>query len=746
MPGSRVFRQPGRGAPGVTGQGVTQARCARVNRRSVVVYALIGLAAQLAFLAGAVALILAGTASQGSAITASSAAEQLELTNLTLRGDFLNAQQALRGYQVTSQDRFLVSYYTDRLQYAVALRDARDQAWPGSLPGLAAEARTAATAFGLADQSVAVPPASARGTALFQQAAAKSDRFVAQNYRMQRLLTAQRGYYAAASQRSLGIGLGASTGAFAVGLALPMLLAAFLLRRSILPLRATTTTVRRLAAGDHAARVASAGPAEIRELAMSINYLADESDRLRAVEEQRKRLREAIRDTAIRIREHLRTGAITRETVTDLRERLGCERVWVLLLRDGRVTVPEGNIFEAGLAAVLERNAQAVNEYAASAVRLYRRRGSLAIDLRSGEEAAFPADVRSALLAAGGVHLLLVPFGAATELLGILGLLRNDPGRPWTPMETAEIESLAGDIGRGLDHARMYQEEERLVEELRDLDRAKAGFLASATHDVQTPLTSIIGYVEMFQDGDLGPVTPPQAQALAAVKRSTRRLRSLIEDMLTMSRIEMGVFRSDLRPVDLARLVPEAVEAIRPAALDKGLALEVACADSGLMVDGDADQLDRVLTNLLSNAVKYTPPGGRVTLDATSEGAGAVVCVTDTGMGISAKDQRSLFTPFFRASNAVASSIPGSGLGLSIVRTIIENHHGDICLRSAPDEGTIVTIRIPLLGQDRAADGTRPAGTRPAGTRPAGTRPAGLAADEPVIGAREPRGGYAGRQ
>ena len=155
------------------------------------------------------------------------------------------------------------------------------------------------------------------------------------------------------------------------------------------------------------------------------------------------------------------------------------------------------------------------------------------------------------------------------------------------------------------------------------------------------------------------------------------------------------------------------------------------CPPSGLIVDGDADQLDRVLVNLLSNAVKYTPRGGQVCTALAREGDAAVLTVADTGIGIPAADQAALFTRFFRASNAVAGAVPGSGLGMSIARTIVANHDGDISVASAEGEGTTVTVRIALAGPgvtparvDRAGDSPRPeAGTaRPGSAPPGGTR------------------------
>jgi len=197
---------------------------------------------------------------------------------------------------------------------------------------------------------------------------------------------------------------------------------------------------------------------------------------------------------------------------------------------------------------------------------------------------------------------------------------------------------------------------------------------------------------------------------LDAVDRNARRLMTLIENMLTTAKIEMGGFTTRRRPVDLAGLVTAAADVIRPAAAAGGLDLEVSCPPSGLIVDGDAEQLDRVLVNLLSNAVKYTPKGGQVRTALACEGDSAVLTVADTGIGIPAQDQAALFTRFFRASNAVAGAVPGSGLGMSIARTIVANHEGDISVASAEGAGTTVTVRIAL-----ARPGVPPARTGRAG-------------------------------
>jgi signal transduction histidine kinase len=170
----------------------------------------------------------------------------------------------------------------------------------------------------------------------------------------------------------------------------------------------------------------------------------------------------------------------------------------------------------------------------------------------------------------------------------------------------------------------------------------------------------------------------------------------MIEDMLTISKIELGAFTSRLQPLDLGTLLPPAADVIRPSAGAGGLSFQVSCPDHPVVIDGDPEQLDRLLVNLLSNAVKYTPRGGSVALSLDRADEAAVLSVADTGIGIPEEDQDALFTRFFRASNAVEAAIPGSGLGLSIVRTIVANHHGELNIKSGRDQGTTVTVRIPL--------------------------------------------------
>jgi signal transduction histidine kinase len=221
--------------------------------------------------------------------------------------------------------------------------------------------------------------------------------------------------------------------------------------------------------------------------------------------------------------------------------------------------------------------------------------------------------------------------------------------------------------------------------------------------------------MEMLLDRELGELSGEQEQTLERVSRNAVRLQDLIEDLLTISAIEAGTFTTVVRPVSLLDVIAGAVEDAGPAVAAKAVTLTTALTADGLVVDGDASQLTRVLTNLLSNAVKFTPAGGQVTVTAEAAGGWAVVSVADTGIGIPEADKKDLFTRFFRASNATKQAIPGTGLGLSIIQTIIAGHGGELSLQSQEGAGTTVTVRLPLAP---TADPDEPADHQPLRTVP----------------------------
>jgi signal transduction histidine kinase/CHASE3 domain sensor protein len=680
------------------------------ERRSIAFYAWVGLAIQGFLVVGVTIFVLAGATYQQTAITElRQRAQGMELANLSLQSGFLETQQALRGYQATGETRFLESYYSGQDGFVLTLRRLHSLAWTAVLGGVTAQAATAQANFLAGDRAAAAPPRSATAARLYDQASASADRFLAQNAALQRRLAGESSALAGQSERTLGIGLPGTSAVLAVGLLLPVIAVALTIRWTHKPLQQITRMVRRRTLGDMAVRAVPGGPADVRKLASSHNTLADASDRLRLAEEERTRLLLAVHRASVRIRGHLHADAVIQEAVTASREHLAADSVWVGLVNGDEIAPGSCN---AGSWDTADAVVGEIPDRPVGWLRdMYRGRGSYCVQDLCEPDPNIPAEVRETLQRRGASSLLLAPFGAGPELLGVIALLRHDPARRWGKAEIEAAEYLAEDVGRGLEHARLYEGEERLVVQLQSLDQAKNAFIAAASHDVRTPLTSILGNMEMLTEGGAGPVPPQQAKMLDAVHRNARRLQTLIEDMLTVSKIELGAFTSELRPVDVAGVVAAVADIMRPSAQEKGLGFTVDCPSRGLMVDGDPEQLDRVLINLLSNAVKYTPSGGSVTLTGACDGDSAVLTVADTGMGIPGPDQKSLFTRFFRASNAVENAIPGSGLGLSIVRTVVLNHHGQVDLVSTEGAGTTVTVRLPLLAEPRPGWGEAGPGT-----------------------------------
>lgn len=254
-----------------------------------------------------------------------------------------------------------------------------------------------------------------------------------------------------------------------------------------------------------------------------------------------------------------------------------------------------------------------------------------------------------------------------------------------------------------------YAREQEVVEELRGLDQIKTDFVANVSHELRTPLTSISGYLELLVDGVAGELTGDQLEMTSIIQRNTGRLLRLVEDILTVGKIDSGQFQPVVEPTDLVALVEAAVKSVEPAAVKKAITLVCQLGPEPIVVQADPNQLDRALINVLSNAVKFTQPAGSVVIRARCVGTEARITVADTGIGIAQDELPKLFSRFFRSSLAIEHEIQGTGLGLAIVKHIVERHGGDISVTSRPGEGTMVTIVLPVDSEaDAEVDSPQP--------------------------------------
>ncbi len=286
--------------------------------------------------------------------------------------------------------------------------------------------------------------------------------------------------------------------------------------------------------------------------------------------------------------------------------------------------------------------------------------------------------------------------GIARTLSTILSPITDDLGRFVGYVATADDITDRIEAQEALEKALMT--ERRAVRRLIEIDQVKDAFVSSVSHELRTPITNIVGYVELLQDGVYGEQTRPQADAMNRIDQNSRRLLTLIDDLLTLSSLEHVDQRRRTGTVDLAEVVQRALEIVRPALMRRDLTLDVEVPDAPVEMVGDASELERLVINLATNAVKFTPDGGRITVALSPGGkhAGPVIEVSDTGIGIPDADQAQLFERFFRTDEAHTNAVQGSGLGLSIAKAITDLHGGRITATSVHGEGSSFRVTFPV--------------------------------------------------
>ena len=296
---------------------------------------------------------------------------------------------------------------------------------------------------------------------------------------------------------------------------------------------------------------------------------------------------------------------------------------------------------------------------------------------------------------ATGARIDAVPIAVAAAILAVLVLER-------LARLVARFDRLRREEREARGEAEFAQ---RLLakqnEQLREADRLKDEFVALISHDLRTPLTSIMGYLELAMDDET--VGEEPRTYLGIVQRNSDRLLRLVNDLLFVARLEAGEL--DLHPgeLDLGDIVRQSVDEARPRAAAKGVSLGCE-VQSVPPVTGDRGRMFQLLDNLTSNAIKFTPDGGRVDVRLLARGARARLEIADTGIGIPPDEQARLFERFFRATTATDRHIPGTGLGLYIASAIAEAHGGGIEVESEPGRGTTFCVELPLVATPEATE------------------------------------------
>ena len=229
---------------------------------------------------------------------------------------------------------------------------------------------------------------------------------------------------------------------------------------------------------------------------------------------------------------------------------------------------------------------------------------------------------------------------------------------------------------------------------LKALETAKSMFVSMVAHEVKRPLGVVEGYLQVVLAGMAGG-PEKERQLLERALIRARTLRELVSELMDLSAMETGKFNLKREPLDLSAVLGEALEVAREKAREKNIEVRDDRAADGLLVLADREAMQSVFGNLLDNAVKYTPDCGRVTLAAAVAGNYVRVSVADTGIGMTPPEQEKLFEEFYRAHNEFTARIPGTGLGLSLARRLVEMHHGSIAVTSARGAGSTFTVCIP---------------------------------------------------
>jgi signal transduction histidine kinase len=291
--------------------------------------------------------------------------------------------------------------------------------------------------------------------------------------------------------------------------------------------------------------------------------------------------------------------------------------------------------------------------------------------------------------ALGVSSILMVPMIARGHPLGAIALVGSTPERRFTDEDVTLATDIAGRAALAIDNARLYGNAQKA-------NQSKTDFLAVVSHDLRTPLNAIIGYADLLDEGIPVALPPESRRSVQRIRTSAGHLMYLLNELLVFARLDGGSERAHPAPCDVRTVAREVAAVMEGLAQERGLGFRLLVPDSPVDVETDGDKLRQVLLNLTGNAVKYTTQGG-VELEVSRESADDVrIAIRDTGQGIAPEHLDQIFEPFWQVDRTQRSQGGGTGLGLSVVRRMLDLLGGDVRVESTVGEGSTFTVRIPV--------------------------------------------------
>lgn len=322
-----------------------------------------------------------------------------------------------------------------------------------------------------------------------------------------------------------------------------------------------------------------------------------------------------------------------------------------------------------------------------------------------------PGWARDSARQAGVQTSVFLAMRSGRELLGFVGLHWQKPH--WlAPEQIGRLQLVAAQAAISLQTRRTLADERTRAGELAELERSRREFMQIASHELRTPLTVIRGYASMLEDGSLGPLPEKARAALSTLIQKSGEMRAQVERMLFLARLEEGRPAYHMRPLDVSAIVREAVKRVEPQLALRHGSMHLDLAPETLVIQGDVERLGTSLDNLLQNAAKFSQGPPQIEVTARRAGNRVELVVADHGIGIASGSMARLFEKFYRVDDPRLRNVGGTGIGLYMVRQVVEGHQGTISVESQVDQGTRFTIQFPAVldsppGAPAGTGGTR---------------------------------------